>query len=157
VAPRAPARLAFVAALVAEAVPATVCRRGTATKATGDSTGAVIGRVAATSATRAWCTGVAGSAGAATEVGIAITPAVRAANPAAMYGRKRSSQTPPCTASYPDPNAEELTHVSARRWEMAPTVSPPSDYCDPYVRGCGFRLWDARMILDDAGVTGEWL
>jgi hypothetical protein len=36
-------------------------------------------------------------------------------------------------------------------------VSPPGDYCDPYARRTGFRKWDARMILDDSGVTGEWL
>jgi hypothetical protein len=62
-----------------------------------------------------------------------------------------------CTPWSPCPDALNLRGGQQLRGEMAPIVSPPWDYCDPYARRTGFGQWDARMILDDSGVTGEWL
>src|SRR5882757_4052108 len=72
------------------AVGAIACGGASTTNATGGWTGAVNDRAAARSATRSFCTdaesGVS-AAGSSAKVGIAITPAVKAAMPDATYER----------------------------------------------------------------------
>jgi len=83
------------------AVGATACGGASTTNAAGGWTGAVNDRAAARSATCSFCTdaesGVS-DAGSSAEVGIAITPAVKAAMPAATYERAETfiSRLPRC-------------------------------------------------------------
>src|SRR5882757_1655410 len=80
---------------------ATECGGASTTNATGGWTGAVNHPAAARSATRSFCTdaesGVS-AAGSSAEVGIAITPVVKPAMPAATYERAETfiSRLPRC-------------------------------------------------------------